>query len=214
MKIILVFEKIYAALAAVVILMAVNPAHATLYSEVADAGITAETAEYIPWKTTIIYGVLHNDDGADVYGFEWGGGYFEANTEGSDFDTMLSLFDYSGSLIAFNDDFGPFSQISWELDAGSYFLGVTFYDNNYQGDMMYYVGAGIEASYQIHKNISSPLPVGLADMADPVNIPEPASLALFGIGLTAIVLNRRREGYLMKSQASGLQSSCRVTCEV
>lgn len=66
--------------------------------------------------------------GADVYGFEWAGGFFIANTQGSNFDTMLSLFDESGGLLLFNDDFGSkFSQISSELDPGNYFLGVTYY---------------------------------------------------------------------------------------
>jgi hypothetical protein len=182
-------------------LFTISPAYATMYFEVGDAGTSDATAEYIPWQTTTIAGALHDYDGADVYGFEWGGGFFFADTIGSGFDTMLSLFDQSGSLLTFNDDFGSsFSQVSLTLGNGNYFLGITYYPNNYQGDMRYYLETGIEASYQINKSISHPMSKQLPESAASVNdIPEPASIALIVIGLAGIMLNRRFKKYVTTS---------------
>src|SRR5687768_775354 len=159
MKVISVFKKLFAALVPAVILAGSYPACASMYFETGDAGTTAETANYIPWDTATIFGAIHENDGADVYGFEWAGGFFLADTTGSDFDTMLSLFNESGGLLLFNDDFGSqFSQISTELDPGNYFLGISYYSNNYEGDMRYYWEEGIEGSYQIQKTVAVPVP--------------------------------------------------------
>lgn len=205
MKFVSVLRKTCKALVLAGTLIALPPAYASFYYEVDNAGITAETAEYISWDTSTIFGALHVNDGADVYGFEWGGGFFFADTLGSSFDTMLSLFDESGNLLAFNDDFQQplFSQISLELDPGNYFIGITYYPNNYQGNMRYYLEKGIEGSYQIQKSIAQLMPPQLPIVGeDVINVPEPATLALLAIGFVGIVLDRRRKAYLMSDYTS------------
>src|SRR5687768_12669624 len=95
MNFVSVFGKLGAVFASLVILAGAYPAYASLYFEVDDAGTTPETASYISWDTATIIGAIHATDGADVYGFEWAGGFFQADTTGSNFDTMLSLFNES-----------------------------------------------------------------------------------------------------------------------
>ncbi len=170
MRLISVFRKFCRPLVLAGVLMAAHPVYASIYHEVEDVGTTPDTAAYISWDTTTIFGAIHDNDGADVYGFEWGGGFFFADTLGSDFDTMLSLFDEAGKLLAFNDDFDQplFSQLSLELDPGNYFLGITYYDNNYRGNMRYYVEKGIEGSYQIQKSISQLMPAPLPIVGEDV----------------------------------------------
>lgn len=202
MKLVSAFRKIGAVFASLVILAGAYPAYASLYFEVDDAGTTAGTANYIPWDTATIIGAIHADDGADVYGFEWAGGFFQADTIGSDFDTMLSLFDESGGLLLFNDDIGGgphYSQLSRELDPGNYFLGISYYSNNYEGDMRSYWDYGIEGSYQIQKTVAAPIPPQPPVTAQ---IPEPATMALLVIGFAGILLNRRRKMGFMSSAAS------------
>lgn len=206
MKFVSVLRKTCAALVSAGTLIALPPAHASFYFEAGNAGITAETAEYISWDTSTIFGTLHVNDGADVYGFEWAGGFFFADTLGSDFDTMLSLFDESGNVLAFNDDFEQpmFSQVSLELDPGNYFLGITYHPNNYEREMRYYrLEKGIEGSYQIQKNVSTPMPPQLPIIGEDVaNVPEPGTLALLAIGFVGIILHPRRKACLMSDHIS------------
>lgn len=207
MKCVSVFIRCCAGLATAVGLMVAHPAGAGPYFEVGDAGTTADTANYIFQDTETIIGAIHENDGADIYGFEWGGGLFLADTTGSDFDTMLSLFDESGGLLLFNDDFGSmFSQISSELDPGNYFLGITYYSNNYGGDMRYYWANGVEGSYRIQKTISMPVPQESPVDGDTMNVPEPTSMALIVIGLTGIMLSRRWKYALRKEMLVDLQA--------
>ena len=186
-----VFKNVGAPLLLMAALAVAAPTQASIYTEVDDAGITPLTAQYIPVDTTTIFGSLSDNDGADVYAFMWGGGIFSANTEGSTFDTMLSIFDTSGSMLAFNDDAGDStSSLLLELVAGSYFMGITYYPNNYMGDMKYYLNLGFDASYQITMN--SVLPQQLMEMAEITNVPEPATRALLGIGFAGILLIRQK----------------------
>ena len=200
MKFVSVFRKFCSTFASAVILAGAYPAYASLYFEVDDAGTTAETANYISWNTATIIGAINENDVADVYGFEWAGGFFQADTTGSDFDTMLSLFDESGRLLLFNNDFNDnsgvwysHSLLSTELDPGNYFLGIALYPINALGDMQYYQfypEEGIEGSYQIQKTVAAPIPSQPQITAD---VPEPATIALLAIGLGGIILGRRRK---------------------
>lgn len=182
-----VLKRLFMAIVSLVTLTVTNHVYSALiYNEVGDAGITAETAQHIPLGTTTIFGALHPNDGADVYDFYWDGGLFSASTEGSDFDTMLSIFDESGQILAFNDDFiegGGVSLVSAVLNPGDYLLGISYYDNNVSGNLSQYSNAGIEASYKIE---ASPA-------AGPTTVAEPASIALLGIGLAGIAFSRRKK---------------------
>lgn len=208
MKFVSAFRKFCSALVPAVILAASYPAYASLYFEVDDAGITADTANYISWDTATIIGGINENDVADVYGFEWAGGFFQANTLGSDFDTMLSLFDESGRLLLFNNDFSDNSSIwyshsvlSTELDPGNYFLGIARFPINPFGDMQFYQfypAEGIEGSYQIQKTVAALIPSQPQITAD---VPEPATIALLAIGLGGIILGRRRKNMFCEQLA-------------
>lgn len=99
-----------------------------------DFGITAE--RILPGDATILLGQhLHRPDSVDVdlYRFRLNSlGRFSAETiaerlnDSSLLDTTLTLFDASGEVIARNDDyFSEDSLIDLELDAGTYFIGVS-----------------------------------------------------------------------------------------
>jgi PEP-CTERM motif len=167
-----------------------------IYTEAKDAGITLETSQLLPTGTTTILGTLHDEDGADIYDFAWEGGMFSASTLGSDFDTMLSIFDQSGNLLAFNDDFftgNGDSFVSSDLQSGNYLLGITYYDNNYAGDLSGYSNVGFEADYQIELSPASPQ-----------LIPEPGSIALLTLGLVSLIFNRRKKFTLPRSASCNL----------
>ena len=178
------FVSPYTALILWVFLFA-SPAYALIYSEVDDSGMTLETAQLLPAGTETVNGALHEDDGVDVYRFAWGGGIFLANTFESPFDTMLSVFDLSGKLLAFNDEAEEnelVSLVSSELPAGDYLLGITYFPNNFRGDLVGYENNWTEDEAYV---------LNLSTVAPPASVPEPGSLMLLALGLFALAFTRR-----------------------
>ena len=70
--------------------------------------------------------------------------------------------------------------------------------------MRYYrLEKGIEGSYQIQKNVSTPMPPQLPIIGEDVaNVPEPGTLALLAIGFVGIILHPRRKACLMSDHIS------------
>jgi hypothetical protein len=187
-KMMQVFGSSYAELILPVFLLA-SPAHALVYSEVDDSGITLETSQLLPTGTETVNGALDPEDGADIYRFAWGGGLFWADTFGSTFDTMLSIFDLSGNLLAFNDEAEKnelVSFISTELSAGNYLLGITYYNNNFEGNL-----SGYQNSWTVNWEGNGGYVMNLSALAPPAGVPEPGSMALLASGLLGLAFIRR-----------------------
>lgn len=186
---------------AVVSVLATSVAFALPVSESGDAGSLIGAAQLIGGNVTSISGATGGNDREDLYRFNWGGGLFQASTNGSfgssrNFDTMLFLFGGNGSFITANDDSagGLGSFISATLGAGEYLLGISGFSNDAlnaggqefrggaAGTLVRWEGGGAVGSYTIGLN---------APTANAV--PEPASLALVGLGILGLAAKRRRQ---------------------
>ena len=150
------FNRFCAALVSAAALLVLQPAQASLMTEVTDAGQTAATAQAVAANTTEIRGHLGGSDGADIFGFNWAGGVFTADTFGSramnSIDTMLFVYNTAGTHFAFNDDWsGLDSFVSANLAAGSYYLAISQYSSNYNGPLTGFADlSGYNANYVIH----------------------------------------------------------------
>jgi hypothetical protein len=173
-------------------------ANATLYTEVGDAGQTVGTAQAAPNGTTSISGNLGPGvDGADVFSIAWGGGAFSATTTPHTFDTMLFLFDPSGNTILFNDDYNSTLASLIEhsaLAAGNYLLGLSRYDNNYNGNINTRSFLDINNPNPRSYTITLNQPLG--------QIPEPATASLIGFGLAGIGWRSRKNNHKLKTSAA------------
>ncbi|WP_193369486.1 PEP-CTERM sorting domain-containing protein, partial [Pelagibius marinus] len=115
----------------------------------------------------------------DYYDFSvMAGETFRFEFDAANFDTELFLFDLAGSLLALDDDsgLGLLSQIDYTFAlAGVYVIGVGEFNSFALQGMI--TGNAMDAGDSYLLRISS--------LQLPIAVPEPASLALFGFGLTA-----------------------------
>ena len=193
MKLLAISKKLAVAAAIGAALVAVNPgqkAEAAMLTESGDAGQTLATAQslgpisYLPDSTIISGGIGTNND-ADLFSFSFAGGNLLATTFGATFDSVLSLFDSAGNLIALNDD-DPFSLQSsfsvFGLAAGNYFVGISSYLNSstFPSSGPTFPGGNSRGDYF------------LTVLATPPAIPSPALIpAVLGMGVAAL---RKRKG--------------------
>ncbi|MEM9220232.1 MAG: S8 family serine peptidase [Cyanobacteria bacterium P01_F01_bin.150] len=90
-----------------------------------------------------------------------------------DFDSFLRLFDQQGKELDWSDDdgVGEFSKIDIFLDPGTYYAGVSGYDNSLYNPNVAGSGvAGTEGNYELQFNLDSPDPNGLISGAVDVRL--------------------------------------------
>ena len=165
-------------------------ANAAIYSESGDAGFTLGTAQTVNNGTTAISGSLGGADSVDVFRFSWGGGNLQVDTQGTvSFDSMLFIFDLAGSLLAFNDDFPGCCQslTSANLAAGDYLVAIDEFSHNFGGNL-----AGFANPPQFSGN-NGAYTINLSAAVNGNSVPEPGSLALFGLAALALGAARRRK---------------------
>ena len=90
----------------------------------------------------------------------------------ADFNTLLRLFNTSGQELAFNDNVGSgqFSGITSDLSAGTYYVGVSGYNNrNYNPNVAASGVAAATGNYSLQFQLSNSDPNGIMSGAVPVN---------------------------------------------
>ncbi|MDQ7012603.1 MAG: DVUA0089 family protein [Planctomycetota bacterium] len=189
-------------------------ANAQVFNEIGDATDTPP-GQSVTNGTTSIMGTNMGAD-ADVYGFSWGGGSLTIDSFGGadGFDTQLHLFDGNGNGIGENDDSsnggtGLESQISLNLAAGIYLIGITEFNNDAQdaggNDIFGFTNTylddlgnfiqGLEGGGALAQWDGSSFGSGgryVINFSSPVNaVPAPGAMALLGLGGIAAIRRRR-----------------------
>lgn len=191
------------------VLLAGSAASAQTYSESGDATDTPP-GQSVTDGTVRIEGNDHGDD-ADVYAFNWSGGILTIDTAGTGHDTQLHLFNFDGSGIGENDDsvaYGLQSEISLDLAAGNYLIGITEFNKDAIGANGIAMFGFTNTYNDLNGNFIQGLEGGdfLAswdtgfgsggdygiNFSAPVNaIPAPGAIALLGLGGLAATRRRR-----------------------
>jgi hypothetical protein len=101
----------------------------------------------------------------------------------ADFDSFLRLFDQSGNELAFDDDGvgqGGFSRLETSLDAGTYYVGVSGFDNSsYDPNVADSGTSGATGNYALQFSLSNDDPNGILSGAREVNLGNDREPAFF-----------------------------------
>jgi len=187
-----------------------------------DAGQSLSTAQKPTGSGALhsISGAISNRNDVDIYKIHISApGKFSASTlGGANFDTQLFLFDSTGHGIEANDDY-KFSLQSFLpggcfLDPGCYYLAISTFDNDpencknqrmfpnflpnfivpawpWAGTLDHWSGTGSNCGCQTSPKSYTICLTG-ADFCQTA-VPEPATIALLGLGLAMIGVTRRRK---------------------
>jgi len=113
-------------------------------------------------------------------------GIFDIDFGMPNFDGNLTLFNEAGSQLAYNDDFNSGAGQGGSFHPYDSFIQYTF---NQVGTFMVQVGTCC-ANSPFYSNSSYELQVSLQNPNN--DVPEPAAIALLGLGVMGIAARRRR----------------------
>ena len=122
--------------------------------------------------------------------------FIKFDTIGSSFDTQLGLFDASGILITFDDDSGAFGGLASVIEIGKDVIGTIA---NSGGDVPFLAAGGYTLAicgffcdFADGFIVSTSGTDEFGDYKITVMVPEPTTLAIFGLGLAGLGFFMRR----------------------